>query len=130
MHNRKNTRSQVWPDTEATIRVRETYGDDSRGHLTIKGIVKNLGSNGLFVETDEAVAVQARAEITIDFDPELKSPAMKIQATGETVHISQGGVGIRFITIDLNKLQKCIIAKMNKLEEEAKYKLTGDQIKD
>lgn len=126
MHNRKNTRSQVWPDTKATIRVRETFGADSRGHLTVTGTVQNLGSNGLFIETDEDVAVPLRADIIIDFDPESKISVFKIQATGETVHKSKEGIGIRFITIDLNKLQKCIIAKMNKLDEEAKYKLTGD----
>jgi len=126
MHNRKNTRSQVWPDTKATIKVREAYGADSRGHLTITGAVQNLGSSGLFIETNESVPVPARADIMIDFDPESKSSVMKIQATGETVHVSPGGIGIRFIAIDLNKLQKCIIAKMNKLEEETKYKLTGD----
>ncbi len=126
MNNRKNTRSQVWPDTKATIRVREAFAENSRGHLTITGTVQNLGSNGLFIKTNEIVPVPARTDIMIDFDPESKSPGFKVQATGETVHGSKGGVGIRFITIDLNKLQKCIIAKMNKLEEEAKYKLTGD----
>jgi hypothetical protein len=126
MNNRKNTRSQVWPDTKATIRVREAYGSDSRGHLTVTGIVKNLGSNGLFIETNEMVPVPERADIIIDFNPESNSPGFKIQATGETVHKSTGGIGIRFITIDLNKLQKCIITKMNKLEQESKYKLTGD----
>jgi hypothetical protein len=125
MHNRKNTRSQVWPDTKATIRVREAFGSDSRRHITITGNVKNLGSNGLFIETEERVPVPERADILIDFDPESRSPGFKIQATGETVHSIRGGVGIRFISIDLNKLQKCIIAKMNKLDEEAKYKLTG-----
>lgn len=126
MHNRKNTRSQVWPDTKATIRVREAYGSDTRSHLTVTGIVQNLGSNGLFIETNEMVPVPARADIMIDFAPESNSPGFKIQATGETVHKSTAGIGLRFISIDLNKLQKCIIAKMNKLEQEAKYKLTGD----
>ena len=126
MHNRKNTRSQVWPDTKAIIRVREAYGSNSRSYLTVTGIVKNLGSNGLFIQTNEVVSVPAMADILIDFSPESNLPGFKIQATGETVHKSTDGIGLRFISIDLNKLQKCIIAKMNKLEQEAKYKLTGD----
>ncbi len=125
MNKRKNTRSQAWPDTKATIKVAEAYGGSSRSHIKITGNVQNLGSNGFFIETDDIVPIPARADILIDFDPESKSSGLTIPATGETVHLSKGGIGIRFITIDLNKLQKCIIAKMNKLEEDAKYKLTG-----
>ena len=123
MNKRKNTRSQVWPDTKATLRVTEDYGGGSRSHINISGTVKNLGSNGFFIETDEMVPIPSKTEIIIDFDPESNSPAFKIQATGQTVHTTKGGIGIRFTTIDLNKLQKCIVAKMNKLEEDARYKL-------
>jgi len=123
MNKRKNTRSQVWPDTKAILKVTEDYGGGSRSHIKISGTVQNLGSNGFFIETNESVPIPAKTEIIIDFDPESNSPAFKIQATGKTVHMSKGGVGIRFTAIDLNKLQKCIIAKMNKLEEEGKYKL-------
>ncbi len=126
MNKRNNTRSQVWPDTTATIKVAEAYGAGSRRHTIIKGIVQNLGANGFFIKTDEIAPVPARADIVIDFDPESKIPAMTIRAEGETVHNSKGGIGIRFTNIDLNKLQKCIVAKMNKLEEETKYKLTGE----
>lgn len=123
MNKRKNTRSQVWPDTRATIKVMEDYGAGSRQSIKITGSVRNLGSNGLFLETDEIVPIPAKTEVIIDFDPESSSPAFKIQATGKTVHMSQSGVGVRFTNIDLNKLQKCIVAKMNKLEEEAKLML-------
>ncbi|MBC2716847.1 MAG: hypothetical protein HF978_16205 [Desulfobacteraceae bacterium] len=125
MNKRKNTRSQVWPDTKATIKVAESYGGSSRSRIKITGNVQNLGSNGFFIETDEIVPIPSQADIIISFDPESKSPGLTIQATGETVHISKGGIGIRFTNIDLNKLQKCIIGKMNKLDEETKYKLTG-----
>jgi hypothetical protein len=120
INKRKNTRSQIWPDTTAMVKVVEDYGGGSRAHLAISGKVQNLGSNGFFIETEELVQVPAKAEIVIDFDPQSDSPAFKIQASGRTVHVSKGGIGIRFTSIDLNKLQKCIIAKMNKLEEESK----------
>jgi len=125
MNKRKNTRSQAWPDTKATINVMEDYGGSSRSRIKITGNVQNLGANGFFIETEEIVPIPARTDIVIDFDSESKSSGLMIRATGETVHISKGGIGIRFSSIDLNKLQKCIIAKMNKLDKEAKYKLTG-----
>lgn len=123
MNKRKNTRSQVWPDTKATLKVTEDYGGGSRSRINISGIVNNLGSNGFFIVTDEKVPIPAKTEIIIDFDPESNSPAFKIQASGQTVHMTKEGIGIRFTTIDLNKLQKCIVAKMNKLEKAARYKL-------
>lgn len=126
MNKRRNTRSQVWPDTKATIKVAEAYGGSSRRHITITGTVQNLGAKGFFIETEEIVPVPARTDIVINFDPDSKLPTMAIKATGETVHINKEGIGIRFTSIDLNKLQKCIVAKMNKLEEEAKYTLTED----
>jgi len=122
MNKRKNTRSQVWPDTKVTIKVVEDYGGGSRSRIKITGNVQNLGSNGFFIETSEIVPIPAQAEISIYFEPETKSSGLKIRATGETVHMSKKGIGIRFTSIDLNKLQKCIIAKMNRLEEAAKYK--------
>lgn len=125
MNKRKNTRSQAWPDTKATIKVVEDYGGSSRSRIKITGNVQNLGANGFFIETSEIVPIHARADISIYFEPESTSSGLQIRATGETVHISKSGIGIRFTSIDLNKLQKCIIAKMNKLEEEAKYKLTS-----
>jgi hypothetical protein len=125
MNKRKNTRSQVWPDTKAFLKITEEYGGRSRSHIKLSGVVQNLGSNGFFLETKEIVPVPAKAEIVIDFDPKSDSPVLKIQATGQTVHRSKGGIGIRFTGIDLNKLQKCIVAKMNKLADDPKYQLKG-----
>ena len=121
INKRKNTRSQVWPDTKVTLKVVEDYGGGSRSNLVISGRVQNLGSNGLFVETNELVQVPAKADIVIDFDPQSDSPVFKIQASGQTVHVSKGGIGVRFTNIDLNRLQKCIVAKMNKLADDANY---------
>jgi len=117
-NRRKNTRSRVWPDTEGTLKVEDLFSSDRRGHLTIKGIVKDLGSNGMFLQTSELVPVPARAEIVIDFDPQSSSPSLSLVALGETVHMTRTGVGIKFLSIDVAKLQQCIIGKMNKLENE------------
>jgi len=115
-NKRRNTRSQVWPDTEATIKVAEAFGSTSRRQLTIKGKVVNLGSNGMFLETNEFVPISAPADIIINFDPESTTSGMVIRISGLIVHSTREGIGIRFTSIDLAKLQKCIISKMNKLE--------------
>jgi hypothetical protein len=114
---RKVTRSQVWPETEATLKLADTYSKNSRSFITIKGSVSDLGSSGMFLITPEIVPVPAKAEITIDFDPaSKKSSDFKMTAIGETVRLTQEGVGIRFLSIDLVRLQQCIISKMNKTE--------------
>lgn len=123
-NKRKNTRSQTWPDTKATIKVEEAYGSGSRSRITVTGVVQNLGASGFFLQTEETLPLLAKADILIDFDSASESSNLTVRAAGETVHMTMRGVGIRFTSIDLNKLQKCIVGKMNKLEEEAKYKLT------
>ena len=115
-NKRKNTRSRVWPDTEATIKVVDGLSFDSGGRITFKGIVVNLGSNGMFLQTTEKVPVPARADIVIDFDPKSKETGIRIKASGETVHSTKDGVGIKFTLIDVAELQQCIVAKMNRLE--------------
>lgn len=115
-NKRRNTRSRVWSDTQATIRVADGFSLGSNGNITFKGTVANLGSNGMFLQTNESVPVPARAEIEIDFDPESSKPGITITASGETVHSTSEGVGIKFTVIDVAKLQQCIIAKMNRLE--------------
>jgi hypothetical protein len=111
---RKVTRSQVWPETEATLKVADSYVKSSRAFITIKGSVSDLGSSGMFLVTPEVVPVPAKAEILIDFDPASKrSSDLKLNATGETVRATNEGVGIRFTSIDLVRLQQCIISKMN-----------------
>lgn len=123
-NKRKTTRSQTWPDTKATIKVEDAYGQGTRSRLTVTGTVQNLGASGFFLQTEEIVPLLAKADIIIDFDSESDSSILTVRAAGETVHATKGGIGVRFTAIDLNKLQKCIIGKMNKLEEEAKYKTT------
>ena len=124
-NKRKNTRSQVWPDTEATIKVAEAYGADSRRHILVKGKVVNLGSNGMFLETDEIVPISAQAEIIINFDPDSTTSGLVIRTSGQIVHSTKEGIGIRFTSIDLAKLQKCIISKMNKLESTSSVTASG-----
>lgn len=119
-NKRRNTRTHVWPDTEATIKVAEAYGADLRRHIMVKGRVVNLGSNGMFLETDEIVPIDANADIIINFDPDSTTSALVIRTSGQIVHSTKDGIGIRFTSIDLAKLQKCIIGKMNKLENMSK----------
>ncbi len=114
---RKSTRSQVWPDIVATIKVQDTFGNaHSRSFVTITGRVEDLGAAGMFLLTSESVPVPARAEIMIDFDPKVKLSGLRIIALGETVRKTGEGVGIKFNQIDMRQLQKCIVAKMNRME--------------
>jgi len=114
-NKRKNTRSRVWPDTEATIKFTDGFSTNG-GRITVKGIVDNLGSNGMFLNTIEVVPVPSRADITINFDPNPSTEDLYLKASGETVHATGDGVGIKFTSIDVSKLQQCIIEKMNRLE--------------
>ncbi len=110
---RKNTRSQVWQDLEATIKVNDPFGEEGgRKILSFSGGVGDLGGTGMFLRTMEAVPVPAKAEITIDFDPSNKG-GLTISAMGETVRSAADGVGIRFTAIDLTRLQHCILTRMN-----------------
>lgn len=124
-NKRRNTRTQVWPDTEATIKVAEAYGNDSRRQVTIRGRVANLGSSGMFLETDELVPIATQADIIINFDPGSSTSGLVIRTSGQVVRSTREGIGIRFTSIDLTKLQKCIIGKMNKLETASNDRLSG-----
>ena len=112
-NNRKFTRKKVWQDTEATIKVNDPFGGGSRKTLTIKGIVDNLSTGGMFLKTDESVPVSSKAEIIINFDPVSGSTDLSVKASGEIVHSVEDGVGIKFTSIDLAELQQCIIKRMN-----------------
>ena len=113
-NNRKFSRKKVWQDTEATIKVNDPFNDGSRKTMTIKGIVDNLSTGGMFLTTNEPVPVSTKAEITINFDPVSGSSDLSVKALGEIVHSVENGVGIKFTSIDMVELQQCIIKKMNK----------------
>ncbi len=113
MQKCKFTRSSVWINTDATIKVPDDMFHDKRQFLTVKGKVENLGANGMFLLTDERVPVPATAEITINFDTSSNLPDLLMTASGKTVRLTKNGVGIKFTAIDLSKLQKCIIQKIN-----------------
>ncbi len=107
-------RSQTWPDTVATLKMNDVFQEAGRNYITFKGRVGDLSAGGMFFETAEAVPVQSKAEIEINFDPSSKNSNILLKAVGETVRAAKNGVGIRFVEIDLAKLQQCIIARMNK----------------
>ncbi|MFP3980774.1 MAG: PilZ domain-containing protein [Desulfobacterales bacterium] len=109
---RDNTRTRVWEDTSAIVKVADPYSQ-SREVLTVKGRVADLGGTGMFLVTGDPVPVPAEAEISIDFDPDRPS-LLRVHARGQTVRTSADGVGIRFTDIDLNRLQQCILARMNR----------------
>ena len=113
-NNRKFLRKKVWDDTEATIKVDDPFSSGSRQTITIKGIVGNLSTGGMFLKTQEPVPASSKAEILINFDPTSVASNLSVKAYGETVRSVENGVGIRFTTIDMAELQQCIIKRMNK----------------
>lgn len=115
MTKRRCTRSRVWANTGASIKVRYNTNFDNRlKFMTIKGEVENLGAGGMFFCTDEFVPVPALAKITIHFDSESSMPGLFVTASGRIVRMNKKGVGIKFLSIDLKKLQTCIIKKINR----------------
>ncbi len=117
---RVSTRSQVWEDTQATITFSDPTQPERRSTLSLKGKVRDLGSNGMFLETEEHIAANTELHIEICFDPASHVSNLPIKAKGETVRRNEEGIGIRFTAIDLQRLQKCIVEKMNRVEREAR----------
>ncbi len=114
MKKRRCTRSRVWANTGASIKVRDyTNFDNKVKFMTIKGEVENLGAGGMFVSTDEFVPVPAFTKITIHFDSESSKSGLFVTASARIVRMNKKGVGIKFLSIDLKKLQTCIIKKIN-----------------
>jgi hypothetical protein len=109
-YTRKVTRSSVWPETEAVV----TYLDlILKKNRSIQGKVGDLGSKGMFLLTNEPVPLDIAVAITINFAKSPQMSHLSLSASGKTVRTTSEGVGIKFTSIDLQKLQKCIIAKLN-----------------
>ena len=79
-----------------------------------QGKVGDLGSSGMFFLTNEPVTLDIPVAITINFAPQSpRASDLSLSASGQTVPPTTEGVGIKFTSIDLQKLQKCIVAKLN-----------------
>lgn len=114
---RMTTRSRAWPETRATVEVNDIWDVDGQRSIRVSGTVIDIGSKGLFLKTEEYVPASKSARITIIFDPE--SPEGRLNASGEIVRSDAEGVGILFTAIDLGRLQKCIITRLNRGDSNA-----------
>ena len=123
-YRRSSTRSQVWADTQAIITATDPLSPSGRGSIKIEGKVKDIGSLGMFLITKESLPRNDDVEIEIIFDPDSHISNLKVRATGKTVHRTHEGIGIKFTSIDLSRLQKCIIEKMNREERASKSMYT------
>lgn len=108
---RNSIRNEAWQDTVATIKVINSSSFGSRKTISIKGIVDNISSTGLFLKTNNFIPIHTLAGIIIDFDPNSKKNS--VIALGETIRVTKNGVGIKFTSIDISALQRCIINKIN-----------------
>ena len=97
------TRNEVWPETEAVVK---NFNRVLRGH------VRNLGSRGMFLVTEQKLPIKSRLEIRIIFHTGAARD-LTIDARGEAIWRSREGVGIRFTEIDVAKLGDCIIQMLN-----------------
>ncbi len=114
---RNSTRSQVWAETEATVRFLNSMNARDSKARAITGKVLDVGASGMFVETSETPANDADVDIEIRFDPGSKSSPLKLRARGKITRVTDRGMGIRFLSIDLARLQECIVKKMNRSPE-------------
>lgn len=119
-HRRMSTRSQAWPDTRATIRYADPTQPDKRSMLALDGKVRDIGSNGMFLETEEMIPRDTDLDIEINFDPNSRISKLLVSAKGKIVHLKPDGIGIRFTEIDLSRFQQCIVEKMKQVERENK----------
>lgn len=107
--NRRNgTRSRAWGTTTAIIKI---YNVAGYGNTSITGQVDNIGAMGMFLKTSKIVPLHARVEITIDFNSDSPS-TLCVNAQGEIVRRCPEGVGIKFIQINLDDLQECLLERM------------------
>ncbi len=111
-NKRKNTRSAVWEDITATLEMKDPLDPRGQKRIIVKGNVKDLGAEGMFFVSNESIPVDAKAYIVIDFNPG-QPGAWTLAAKGKTVRKAPEGVGIRFSSVDLRKMQRCIMARMN-----------------
>jgi len=128
-HRRFSTRSQVWPDTHAIITATDPLSPSGRGTITIEGNVKDIGSLGMFLITKESLPNNDDVEIEIIFAPDSQVSNLTVRAWGKTVRRTHEGIGIKFTSIDLSRLQKCIVEKMNREERVAKSMYTLGEAK-
>lgn len=84
---------------------------------TITGKVLDIGASGMFVETTETPPNDADVDIEVRFDPRSKSSPLKLRARGKITRVTARGMGVRFLSIDLARLQECIIKKINRSPE-------------
>ena len=110
---RKHTRSTVWEDITATLSIKDPFGSGKRNVLTIEGTVKDIGAHGMFFTSNENIPVGTKADIVIDFDPG-RSGKLSLKAQGEIIRRGDTGVGVNFVNINLQRLQECIMARMNR----------------
>lgn len=109
---RKNTRNKVWPETEVHVKFRDKSALNTNSIMSFKAGVDNLGSNGMFIKTEEPVATGTDVELKIDFNPGGRPP-IYLHAEGTVVRIEKSGFAVMFTIIDVKQLGECIMAKLN-----------------
>lgn len=79
---------------------------------TIRGKISNLGSTGMFLKSQEELAVDEKVEILLMFLPD-ERPDLSMYAKGKVVRVEETGLAFHFTDIDIGLLGKYIIALLN-----------------
>lgn len=111
-NKRTNSRSVVWEGVAATIHVEDPFSAEGRRALIINGEVKDISAEGMFLLSGDVIPIDSKATISIDFNSR-KPGRIMLNAEGKIVRRDAQGVGIQFTRINLQRLQQCIMERMN-----------------
>ena len=109
---RSTSRNKVWPETEAVIKYRDPIASRPNTIEILKENIANLGSRGMFIKTNEHLALNTELDILIDFNPG-KSPGISLKAEGVVLRAENKGVAIQFTKINTQELGDCIMQKLD-----------------
>ncbi len=112
IEKRSRTRNKVWPETEATLKYRDSLAPLSNTIKVVKGHIDNLGSQGMFIITTVELPIDTKLEILIDFQPG-SAHKISLGAEGIVLRSEREGFAVRFTQIDTQELGDCIIKKMS-----------------
>jgi len=72
----------------------------TQAEITIKGEVRNISLQGLYIETDGKLEAGLPVDVSIQLSG--TTPEVAIKATGSVVRIDENGIGIKFSKIDVD----------------------------
>ncbi|GAB7026677.1 PilZ domain-containing protein [Geotalea toluenoxydans] len=72
----------------------------TQAEITIKGEVRNISLQGLYIEPDGKLDAGLPVDVSIQLSG--TTPEVAIKATGSVVRVDENGIGIKFSKIDVD----------------------------